>query len=120
METKKFTKSDLKDGMVVEYRNGKRRVVLNQCFCGIYEFGYFTDYDDDLISEINTLDIVKVFEGRCCSIESLLKTPGKLIWERKEEPITKDVSLEEINTLLKEKYPDVDVFNISIKEGETK
>lgn len=36
---KEFTKADLKSGMVVEYRNGKRRLVLNNGLVG--KDGYY-------------------------------------------------------------------------------
>lgn len=38
----------------------------------------------------------------------------ELLWKEINEPVTKDVSLEEINELLKEKYPDVEKFNLPI------
>ena len=36
---KEFTKADLKDGMIVEYRDGKRRLVLNNRLIG--KDGYY-------------------------------------------------------------------------------
>ena len=119
LEKFEFSIEDLKDGMVIEYRNGKRRAVLNQGFCGLNEYGCFEGYNDDLTCKCyDKFDIVKVFEGKCASIKSLLEYPGKLIWERKEEPATKDVSLDEINALLKEKYPEIDKFNLPIEKED--
>lgn len=83
----KFTKADLKDGMVVEYSNGKRRLVLNNHLIGkdgYYELNrYMEDMKDKESSE---RDIMRVFKiaiittlDRIFHIENL-----DLIWERKE------------------------------------
>lgn len=120
METKKFTRDDLKDLMLIEVRCGKRYLWINGKPIQIKGFvGYI---NDDLKNEYNEdYDIVKVGypNKKADTIEEMLKMDfSEIIWER--EPASKDVSLEEINTLLKEKYPDVDVFNLPIKDGETK
>ena len=70
----KFTKSDLKSGMVVEYANGKRRlVVLDFLDIGDVLFGSgegerFTklaNFNDDLThKKRDTLDIVAVYAHR--------------------------------------------------------
>lgn len=57
---------------------------------------------------------VKLFFDKDGDIE--LPSTFKWDWECKEEPITKDVSLEELNAILKEKFPDIDKFNLPIKE----
>lgn len=67
-----FSKSDLKSGMVVEYRNGKRRIVIKDFAdtgrdvlfgSGAGErFTWLDHYNDDLThTDHNALDIVKVF-----------------------------------------------------------
>lgn len=78
----KFTKKDLKDGMVVQYRNGWYRIVLGGCTTlgTVCSDGYETrskdlsDYNDDLTSSngYRATDIMKVF-----NVEQVL-------WERKE------------------------------------
>lgn len=77
-----FTKADLKDGMVIQYRNGWYRVVLGGCttlgtVCSdVYETRSkdLSDYNDDLTNryDFRGLDIMKVF-----NVEQVL-------WERKE------------------------------------
>lgn len=74
---KKFTKSDLRDGDVVMYDNGKTRTVkgtnLLDCFETVSKLEY---YDEDLKhEEARTLDIVEVFRS---------------IWKREEQAITVD------------------------------
>lgn len=83
---KKITKSDLRDGDVVMYDNGKTRTVkgtnLLDCFETVSKLEY---YDEDLRhEEARTLDIVEVFRS---------------IWKREEPTITSDerVLLENID-----------------------
>lgn len=113
---KEFTKADLKDGMVVEYRNGERRIVVGEVLYGLDGFTSLKTHCNDLTYSNSVLDIVKVYAQKSTSLNSLFKYPGKIIWERNEEPVTKDVSLEELNAILKEKFPDIDKFNLPIKE----
>lgn len=113
---KEFTKADLKDGMVVEYRNGERRIVVDEVLYGLYGFASLKTHCNDLTYSDSDLDIVKVYAQKSASLNNLFKYPGEIIWERKEEPVTKDVSLEELNAILKEKFPDIDKFNLPIKE----
>ena len=99
---KEFTKADLKDGMVVEYSNGKRRLVLNNHLIGkdgYYELNrYMEDMKDKESSE---RDIMRVFKiaiittlDRIFHIENL-----DLIWERKEP---KRTTAEEMRKKLEE------------------
>lgn len=97
VEPKQFTKSDLKDGMVVEYRHGERAVYLNSKFISEHGHMLLTSYNDDLtrcyevfISRMNdgrpTYDIVKVYKTTAMSLKYLFKTEClELVWERKEE-----------------------------------
>lgn len=81
-----FTKADLKDGMVVQYRNGWYRIVLGGCTTlgAVCSDRYETrskdlsDYNDDLTDSNGrrNLDIMKVFY-----VEQVL-------WERKEIKLT--------------------------------
>lgn len=60
---KEFTKADLKDGMVVEYRDGKRRLVLNNRLIGkdgYYELNKYTEDMKD--KEFFGRDIMRVFK----------------------------------------------------------
>ncbi len=101
---KEFTKDDLKDGMVVEQRNGKRFLVIADRV--VDELGYNTleGYGDDLKDiqcEENAFDIVKVFRIKNRSVKSLEEifedSCLDLIWERKE---TKKMTVEEMRQKL--------------------
>jgi hypothetical protein len=91
-----FTKSDLKDGMVVQYRNGERALVLAGNFVGKFGFMKISSYNDDLIMpEVRTsltrdYDICKVYMPRsdeACSLDHIFDIHRlDLIWKRKEEP----------------------------------
>lgn len=98
----KFTKADLKDGMVVEYSNGKRRLVLNDHLIGkdgYYELNkYMQDMKDKASSE---RDIMRVFKiGIITTLDRIFHIENlELIWERKE---TKRMTVEEMKAKLEE------------------
>lgn len=99
---KEFTKADLKSGMVVEYRDGKRRLVLNNRLVGkdgYYELNMYTEDMKD--KECSERDIMRVFKiviittlNRIFHIENL-----ELIWEREE---VKRMTVEEMRQKLEE------------------
>lgn len=84
-------KSDLKDGMIVEYRNGLRRLVLGDKLLGEHGNANIEEYDEELkyIDGESTLDIVKVYtveSSLCVAIGSIfLNKHINLIWERVKE-----------------------------------
>ena len=86
-------KSDLKNGMIVEYRNGFRRLVVNDELIGDDGHLSLTEYNDDLkINELyRNLDIIKVYKYKLgWSFNRLLDDDNlELIWERKEYELTK-------------------------------
>ena len=90
-----FTKSDLKDGMVVTYRNGNTRLVFNNRF---YDTTYvkisgntLDNYDDNLkMKGISSEDIVKV------------EYMGTVLWEREKEYFTLEEAFKP-NRLVKHK-----------------
>lgn len=97
VESKSFTKSDLKDGMVVEYRDGDRRIVLNNKF--VWRSGYldFEDFNDDFVSRGGSYKIVKVYISSATTLDDWCNDHFlELIWERKEEPAHKEMTVEEI------------------------
>ena len=100
-----FTKSDLKTGMVVEYRNGSRRLVLRD-YQGTGKnlligdrWASFNFYNEDLTydSGDKNYDIVKVYAAKdfCATLRLLDKEccEYRVVWERKE---IKEVTLEQI------------------------
>ena len=85
-----MNKSDLKNGNVVELRNGDFYVLVNVynesiliALTGKYHFNFDAYYDDlTLKCGFETLDIVKVYQDYTCK---------ELLWERKETPkLTED------------------------------
>lgn len=103
---KEFTKTDLKDGMVVEQRNEKRFLVIADRV--VDELGYNTleGYGNDLKYiqyKENVFDIIKVFKIKNRSVKSLAEifedSCLDLIWERKE---TKKMTVEEMRQKLEE------------------
>ena len=78
IQNNKFTLSDLKDGMVVTYRNGESRYIFKKNFrginSGVLSGNTFDYYNNDLTHGSNyNEDIVKV------------EYMGELIWQRKEK-----------------------------------
>lgn len=99
---KEFTKADLKSGMVVEYRNGKRRLVVDDMLIGEKGFLSLNALDEDLKNIIfSPNDIMKIYrikEER--AFEDILKNNNlEPIWERTE---TKRMTTEEMRKKLEE------------------
>lgn len=99
---KEFTKADLKDGMVVAYANGKRRLVLNNFLIG--KDGYFdlSNYSENLKDKCDPdKDIVRVFKiNIVTTLDNIFHTKNlELIWERKE---IKSMTHEEMRQKLEE------------------
>ena len=119
---KEFTKSDLKDGMIVETRNSHLYVKFSNTLLGINGFLLLNDINDGLKYK-NTYklsyewDIMKIYRvPNECNISRILsifeKHELELIWERKEvkeeqqeankfENITNDELLEEVKRRFK-------------------
>ena len=91
---KEFTKSDLKNRMVVEYRNGDRRMVVDGILMGISGYGVLSRYNDVLINKNNKdNDIVKVYRIVNTMNAMRFVDEDDLIWERSE---VKEVTLAEV------------------------
>ena len=89
---KTMTKSDLKNGMVVELRNGKRFLIINDLGIGkdscINLDGFF-GYDENLydINGDSTFDITKIYISSGRTFKNLFDNERLiLIWERKKQP----------------------------------
>lgn len=101
---KEFTKADLKDGMVVEQRDGDMYLVLAGMVVRKRGYNRIGDYDDDLkCAGYTGGDIVKVYRitpGLLgCIKDVFIKGNLELIWERKEP---KKMTVEEMRKKLEE------------------
>lgn len=101
---KEFTKADLRDGMVVEQRNGNMYLVLAGVAVRKNGRNRIGGYDDDLKWEgYKGGDIVKVYritpESLGCIEDVFIKSNLELIWERTE---SKKMTVEEMKQKLEE------------------
>lgn len=101
---KEFTKDDLKDWMLVVYRNGDKRIITDDVTILRNEYGniqnYFTTYNDNLLSKENfkKCDIVEVYSTpNDYKVFSFDISKRELLWERKE---VKEMTVAEISEAL--------------------
>ena len=94
-----MTKSELKTGMRVEYRDGTTGLVMldtNQgsIICGKC-WARLNDYNEDLTTDYDCeeSDIVAVYEQEYAYLMPTLENMGKLAW--KEEPEVEEISADE-------------------------
>lgn len=92
----KFAKAYLKDGMVVEFNNGERRLVLGDRLIGFDKGNDLVWYLVDLTwGGGDSHSIHKVYKSIAYNFNNIFKDDYlTLIWERKEEPV--EMTLEEI------------------------
>ena len=85
-------KSDLKNGMVVELRNGKRFLIVNDRGFGedsCITINGFMGYDENLndIMRYSEFDIIKIYKTEGNTFKTLFDNERlNLIWEREEQP----------------------------------
>lgn len=100
---KEFTKSDLKDGMVVKYNDNcfGKRLVIGGFLVGEDGYADLGDYNENLKSMASDLEIVRVYKiKRMGKFSSIMKNHNlELIWERKEP---KKMTVEEMRQKLEE------------------
>lgn len=100
---KEFTKSDLKDGMVVKYNDNcfGKRLVVGGFLIGEDGYADLGDYNENLKSAVSDLKIVRVYKiKRMGKISSIMHDDNlELIWERKE---SKKMAVEEMRQKLEE------------------
>lgn len=96
IEQKELTKEDLKTGMVIEYRDKTRGIIIGDTivepdtFLSMSNLTYNLKYSN---SHCPHNDIMKVYEGKeDHSFGNMLSYPGKLIWQRYE---TREISMDE-------------------------
>ena len=86
-----MTKSDLKNGMVVELRNGKRFLIVNDLGIGkdsCINLDGFMGYDENLndIMRYSEYDIIKIYKTEGNTFKTLFDNERlTLIWEREEK-----------------------------------
>lgn len=86
-------KSDLKSGMILETRRGKRYLFINNEMLGVDGFLRFSSYYEDLKNKIvKDYDVIKVYKrNQSKSLQNILEDKYlTLIWERKEIELTKE------------------------------
>lgn len=102
---KEFTKADLRDGMVVEYRSKSygRRLVIGDMLIGAEGSHRLIYYNEDLIDTTGDkdFDIMRIYKIQHVSRfnEILLYSNLELIWERKDP---KKMTVEEMQKKLEE------------------
>lgn len=100
---KNFTKSDLKDGMVVEYNDNSfgKRLVVGDFLIGEDGYADLGDYNENLKNVVSDLEIVRVYKIKCMGkISSIMYDVNlELIWERTE---SKKMTIEEMRMKLEE------------------
>ena len=103
--TKEFTKTDLKTGDIVQYRNGETRIVIREMniVIGNNVYNTLADYNEDLTHYWDEgYDIVAVRrpnEAKDCQFRAFDESWGTLVYEEVEEIMT----LEEVCKLLGER-----------------
>ena len=133
VEEKPFTKADIKNGMIITYRNGSKRVVFNEVFYDyiVDEIGHksgnlLKEYNDDLIRYDNFRgqDIMEVeYEGEVLWTRKEYYTLEEVVKEAKEkcknikhkdfEEIYNPCCITDVLTLIKNvtyNKPDIDLF----------
>ena len=101
---KEFTKADLKDGMVVEQKNGERYVIYNGKELSLYGWNTLEQFRDDLTNELGNLySIEKVYKLNTKEIHCLndifCDEKLELVWERNE---AKKMTADEMRQKLEE------------------
>ena len=99
---KEFTKADLEDGMVVKYRDGDKRMVINEALIGEDGYEYRHCFREDLTHRyFKDLDIVGVYAIQEYNnfADMLSDYNLELIWERTK---SKKMTVEEMKQKLEE------------------
>ena len=85
-----FTKKDLINGMIVEFRNGEKFFYMEDRFIGKNCYGEINNYDNKLnyyYFKNSQFDIVNIYKVNWCNINKLedIFNHLTLIWKRKEK-----------------------------------
>lgn len=114
----KFTKSDLKDGMMLETANGERYLWLYGERIGTCMWiKDLPEKFEDEAKEYPQFEVVKVGYPKCVgNIPDALRAGFDVVlWDKRwTEENTKEITAEEAEKLLKEKFPDYDSVRITV------
>lgn len=110
-----FTINDLKDGDMLKVKKGNKYMWLNGKARSLT--GGIGDVNEDLTNNSDhDFDIVEIRDSKNCkeSIANLFKhyNDFPIIWKRRK--VKKNVSMKEIDKLLRKEYPDVDEFILDV------
>lgn len=106
---KEMTKSDLKDGMIVELRNGDKKFVLNNNLLNQDSYINLELYKDDLRFTSSSYDVMKIYTSEASCLNDILNVKHyNLIWERKTKSES-EINLEKIQK-------QIDILNKSVEE----
>ena len=104
VKRKSFTKNDLKDGMVVEYRCGWMELVLGKKTVDGTGSHSLCNFDDELINkDSRASDIMRVYivNDDITNIDRIFdRACLTLLWEREEKPDYKEMTVAEIEEKL--------------------
>lgn len=90
-------KSDLQNGMAVEFRNGQRGIVINDFITSLNDYRMLTTFKDDLKHKFNkNFDIIKIYNIHKAQSLPYILNHLQLIWER---PLEIQLTEQEINVL---------------------
>lgn len=98
LELVSFTKSDLKDGMIVEYANGERRMVFGDHIISYNISKKLESYNYNLEAyNYPNQTINKVYKSKARYFQSIFEDYNlTLIWERPKEEPAKKMTVAEI------------------------
>jgi hypothetical protein len=98
IELVKFTKQNLKDGMVVKLRNGRKYFVCDNLLMGQSSFIDLNAFNNELEQlGSDEFDIVGVYKTKGHQFNNVFFDANlTLLWERREEPKYKEMTVEEI------------------------
>lgn len=90
-------KSDLQNGMAVEFRNGQRGIVVNDFITSLNDYRALIMFEDDLKHKfVKNCDIIKIYHIHKPQSLQYILNHLQLIWER---PLEIQLTEQEINIL---------------------
>lgn len=105
-----MTLKDLKQGMVVEFRNNRKYIVIGNSFVRYDSYNLIDNYNEDMTSAFGSteFDIMNVWElNKYCHIKAMLEDDtnswlenfGRLIWNRDLGDCLFKVSFEDLSKI---------------------